>query len=65
MYHLLLRFYFTANVVMLTMLGLSYPFLTPGSPSAVVAQMSLVIIVPSVVLSGGLLYRQAREERSV
>lgn len=64
MYQVLLRFFFTANIVMLTLLGVTYPFLTPGSPSAVVAQLSLLLIVPSVAVSGGLLYRETRENRS-
>lgn len=55
-----LRFYFTMNVVLLTMLAVSYPFLRPGSASAIVAQLSLLVVVPSVLVSGFLIYRRTR-----
>lgn len=55
-----LRFFFTINVVLLTMLAVSYPFLPPGSPSAVVAQLSLLVVLPSVLGSGYLIHRRTR-----
>lgn len=60
----LLRFYFSINVIMFVLLAFSFPFLEAGTGSAVVAQLSLVIVVPSIVISGLLIYRATRSERN-
>jgi len=40
---------FVANAVLLALLALSYPALEPGTASYVVAQLSLLFIVASMV----------------
>lgn len=40
---------FAANVILLTLLAVAYPSLEPGTASYVVAQLSLVFIVASLL----------------
>ena len=47
-----LRVYFTTNVVLLVMLGLTYPFLERGSGAWAITVVSLAVVVASLVLSG-------------
>lgn len=47
-----LQLYFTTNVVLLVMLGLTFPFLERGSGTWAISLVSLSVVVPSVVLSG-------------
>lgn len=47
-----LRVYFTTNVVLLVMLGITYPFLERGSGTWAITVVSLAVVVASVVLSG-------------
>lgn len=55
-----LRFYFSMNVIMLVMLLISYPFLEPGSASAVVAKLAFAVVIPSILVSAYLIYRETR-----
>lgn len=56
----LLRLYFSLNVVLLVMLLLALPFIDFGSPAGTVAKLNLLILVPSSLVSGALLYREVR-----
>lgn len=62
MYRGLLRFYFTLNVVLLVFLAFSFLFIEPGSASMVIAKLNALILVPSLIISGALIYRQGKRE---
>ena len=47
-----LRLYFAMNVVLLVMLGVTFPFLESGTGAWAISVVSLAVVVPSVVLSG-------------
>lgn len=51
-----IRLYFTFNVVLLVMLGLSLPFQQPGTETYVVSVISLVIVLVSLLASGLVVY---------
>lgn len=51
-----LRLYFTFNVVLLVALAASLPFQRPGTEAYVVSVVALVVVVVSLVISGGLIY---------
>lgn len=51
-----IRLFFTFNVVLLVMLGLSLPFQQPGTETYVVSVLSLVIVLVSLLVSGGVIY---------
>lgn len=47
-----LRLYFTMNVVLLVMLGVTFPFLERGTGTWAISVVSLAVVVASVLLSG-------------
>lgn len=47
-----LRLYFTTNVVLLVMLGVTFPFLERGSGSWAISVVALTVVVASLVVSG-------------
>lgn len=47
-----LRLYFTTNVVLLVLLGVTFPFLERGSGSWAISIVSLTVVVASLVVSG-------------
>lgn len=51
-----IRLFFSFNVVLLVMLGLSLPFQQPGTEAYVVSVLSLVIVLVSLLVSGGVVY---------
>lgn len=55
-----LRLYFTLNVVLLVMLLLVLPFIDFDSPAGTITKLNLLILVPSTLGSGALLYRELR-----
>lgn len=58
----LLRIYFTISVVLLVMLAFSIPFVDFQSATGVITKLNLMILIPSTVGSGALLYREVRRE---
>jgi uncharacterized membrane protein len=61
----ILRIYFTISVILLVMLAFAIPFVDFQSATGVVTKLNLMILVPSAVGSGLLLYREVRQERDV
>mgnify|MGYP000323608071 CR=1 FL=1 len=51
-----LRAYFVANVVLLVILAVTLPFQPRGSAAFAISIATLAVVVPSVVVSAGLLY---------
>lgn len=60
-----LRLYFSIGIVMLVMLLVSFPLIEPGSGSMVVAQLTLVMLVSMVGITGGLIYRESRKRPEI
>lgn len=61
----ILRFYFSISVVMLVFLLFSFPFLEPGTGSMVIAKLTLAMLVPMVLVTGGLIYRETQKRPKV
>lgn len=55
-----LRLWFTLNVVLLVMLLMVLPFVDFTSPAGTITKLNLLILVPSTIGSGALLYRELR-----
>lgn len=55
-----LMFAFQATFLALTLL--SFLFLTPGTPSYVIAQLTLIVLLVSLALFGFVLYREWNPE---
>lgn len=54
-----LRAYFVANVVLLVILAVTLPLQPRGSAAFAISVAALAVVVPSVVVSGGLIYVEA------
>lgn len=61
MNRVLLRVYFSMNVVLLVLLAVAFPFIEPGTGSMVIAKLNALILVPSILLSGALIYREGQK----
>lgn len=59
-----IRLFFTFNVVLLVMLGLSLPFQQPGTEAYVVSVLSLAVVLASLLVSGAVIYFDLDASRS-
>lgn len=50
------------NIVLLAILAMAVPFIDPGSASMVMAKLNALILVPSALLSGALIYKLGDRE---
>lgn len=56
MFEQAVRLYFVANVALLAILWLTLPLQRPGTAAYAVTVASILIVVPSVLLSGAVIY---------
>lgn len=50
------RLYFVANVALLAILGVTLPLQRPGTAAYAVTLASILVVAPSVLLSGAVIY---------
>jgi len=65
MYRRFLHLYFTMSIILLVMVLFTVPFVDFQSAAGAVVKLNLLLLIPSCVGSGALLYRATRQQRQV